>query len=204
MPFPFVLYENFENGNAGTFDGAGSDDLGRIDFPDHRDDLDIQPWRGGHVMRIDLNRGITTAYIRNNTALSIGTNGEQRHIRFYLRTSPDFRSPDFVGSNIRILTVYSAAGEEFSIGISSAETKVWGPRLAIYTPDDQEFIDGLAFTRDTWLPIQVIVQYSTTNGRVYLQLGDNMVQATRLIFQPFTSCILGSVTQHQQIRGTST
>lgn len=207
MPFPFVFHENFETGTAGGFsqgDPAVTDPSGRIDFPDWRDDLDIDPWRGGHVMRVDLNRTHGTAYVENTSALNIGA-GTNRYIRFYLRVSEDFRAPDYVGASVRLLEFRSASGVEGGISISCSDSEIWGPKLAIWCPDEPpsgQHVDGLAFKRNVWLPIQVAVKHETTTGRIVLQLGENMIEVGRMAMDTLTGFRLGAIAQNEKIRGT--
>jgi hypothetical protein len=200
MPFPYVFHENFENGTKGGFTSE-TDVLGKLDFPDHNEDLDIQPWRGGYVMRVNMDRGTDEAYVQHDTALDI-PNGQNRYIRFYLRFSDDTRVPDFDGSSFKIFRVYTGVTEEFAIGITCSESEVYGPRLAIWSPDDTEFIDGLAFQRNVWLPIQIIVKNAASSGRVYVQLEDNVIQVARMTFGTFTHCQLGVMAQSPKVRGT--
>ena len=206
MPFPFVFHENFELGTKGDFTTEFTDTAGKLDFPDHHDDLDIPPWRGGYVMRCALDRAIDAAYVEQTSALNISS-GTTRYIRFMLRTSPDFRLPHILGasggSSVKVFSVWSASVEEFAIGISRSDSNTRTARLAIYSPDDNEFIDGLEFDNDVWLPIECTIAHGgTTSTRVYLHLGENTVQSSRMNFAPLTHFRLGAMAQTPHVRGT--
>ena len=208
MPFPYVFHENFETGTRGGFTSE-TDDEGRVDFPDWRDNLDIDPWRGGHVMRVDLNRGSAgDACVVNNSVLNIGS-GTNRYIRFYLWIGDDFRAPDAAGSSLRILDFNSLSGTEGGIGISCSESELWGPRLAVWSPDDPtagspsgSFMDGLAFKTNQWLPIQIIIKHGGADSRLMLQLYDNMIEVPRMNMATFTSFKFGAMAQSSKLRGT--
>ena len=211
MAFPFIFHENFEAGTKGGFD-TETDEDGRLDFPDHNDGLEIPPWRGGYVMRADLNRGFAKpAYVGQNTVLNTMTTGDTRFIRFMLRVSSDFRMPP--GNSMQIFSVFKGpivvpplipapTDLEFGIGITRTEAHINSSRMSIYAPDYSEFIDGLNFPVGRWFSVQITIFHSTNVSRVYLHVGDNTLQVMRLDFAPFTGFYMGALAQAPDVRGT--
>lgn len=209
MAFPFLLHENFERGTAGAFaadtDALGiatTDPLGKLDFPDHNDDLDIIPWRGGYVMRIDLNRGTNDAFIQHNTAFSL-TTGQIKYMRFFLRLGRGTRFP--MNSYLDFVRLYSGAPPGLSeIALALVKTETW-ISLAIGSAEDVTHIAGLEIIPDVWTQIRMKVTFgniSTSNSRVQVQIGNNMVQNMRLNMQPLTHFRIGTMLQQADVRGT--
>ena len=89
MAFPFIFHENFELGTKGAFT-IENDPLGKIDFPNRLDGLDVPPWRGGYVMQINLDRGVSDGYVEHPTAFAM-SGGATRYMRMFIRLSEDFR-----------------------------------------------------------------------------------------------------------------
>ena len=206
MAFPFILQENFETGSKGGFT-TEVDLSGRLDFPDHHDNLGITPWRGGYVMRADLNRGTEEAYVEHTSALNMPPLAT-RYIRFMLYVSSDFRLPP--GQSMKIFRVYSAGPvtpenprEEVAVGISRADSQINTPRLSIWTEDDGSFIDGLSFPLGRWFSVQITIYYGgSLSANMFLHVGDNTLQANRLTFADFTLFRLGAMAQSPDARGT--
>lgn len=94
MAFPWTFGENFELAGIGTFDSEV--DTGSIlDFP-HYSTLarfGMAPYRGAYAMRIRLNGGTTSAYVREDTSFDLAASGNH-FIRFYFYLGKDFIMAD--------------------------------------------------------------------------------------------------------------
>ena len=118
MAFPFVFHENFEKGTRGGFTSELDTD-GKIDFPDHNDQLEIPPWRGGYVMRVNLDRNTAEAYVQHDTAFTM-TAGQIRFLRFFIRLSRDFRIAP--GHAVDIVRMYAGGTSEVAIGLTRLDS----------------------------------------------------------------------------------
>ena len=202
MAFPYLFHENFETGTLGGF-SSESDDLGRLDFPGQEDRLNISSYRGTHCMRITMSRDTLAAYVQHDTVFDMIPGDPTRYLRFYLYVGNDFIMTQ--GNSLKLVSIFSGGGtelEEVSIGISRSDVQLRTHNLAIWSPDDNEFIDGIPIDIGRWMCIQMTVSHASTTGRCFLQQGDNTIQVGRMQFQPFTHFRMGSMAQSPDCRGT--
>ena len=202
MAFPWIQHDNFEDGTQGSFTvvaEAIADPLGKLDFPGPQDDLNITPYRGGYVMRVNLDRGVTDAYVQHDTAFDLSP-GQSKYMRFYLYLSADFKIAP--GSTVQILTVFAGATLEFAVALTYVLDEQ-NYQVGFIIPDDlNQFLYGLSVFRDQWLCIQVVATNQPTTGSCWLHHNNNTIQSNRMTFGAFTHYRMGAMTQSADIRGT--
>lgn len=200
----FLFHENFEAGTLGGFTRQ-IDTLGKISFPDHNDGLAIPPWRGGYVMKVDLDRGTDIAYVEQSTAVGVAA-GQIRYCKMHFYLSKDFwMSP---GTSVEFLRFGSgdpltSSTIECAVAVARDTFLAERPLLGVVSPDFSNTLDGLYFETGRWNSLEGIL-YHTVGGvsRFYLIVGDNILQVNGFTYDTITHVRLGTLFQSPNLRGT--